>query len=51
MESIISLFFKVIGTLIKKKRKFSSDIRKFRWTVAKSYMREGFLIEVEMRKY
>jgi hypothetical protein len=33
------------STLIKKKRKFSSFIRKFRWrAIAKSYMRKGFLI-------
>jgi hypothetical protein len=36
--------------LIKKKTKFSSYIRKFR-SVAKSYMRKGFLIYEEMRKY
>jgi hypothetical protein len=33
-------------TLIKKEIKFSSYIRKFRW-----YMRKGFLIYKEMRKY
>ncbi len=39
-------------TLLKKKMKFSSYIRNF-WNkaVAKSYMREGFLIYVEIRKY
>ncbi len=31
-------------SLIKKKRKFSSHIRKFRWTVAKSYMTNGLLM-------
>jgi len=36
----------------KKKRKFSSYIRKFRYgAVAKSYMRKGFLIYEVMRKY
>jgi hypothetical protein len=36
----------------KKKSKFSSYIRKFRTgTVPKSYMRKGFLIVEEMRKY
>jgi hypothetical protein len=36
------------GTLIKKKIKFSSYIRKFRvGAVAKSYMRKGFLISEE----
>jgi hypothetical protein len=36
-----------------KKIKFSSYIRKFRveHAVAKSYMRKGFLIYEEMRKY
>ncbi len=42
-----------VVTLIKKKRKFSSYIRKL--AVAKSYMRKGFLIYEEymrkMRKY
>jgi hypothetical protein len=40
-------------TLLKKKIKFSSYIRRFRQTgaVAKSYMRKGFLIYEEMRKY
>jgi hypothetical protein len=38
------------STLIKKKIKFSSYIRKFRGEVAKSYMRKGFLIYEEMRK-
>jgi hypothetical protein len=39
-------------TLIKKKIKFSSYIRKFRsGAVAKSYMRKGFLIYEEMHKY
>jgi hypothetical protein len=38
-------------TLIKKKIKFAPDIRKIRWEVAKSYMRKGFLIYEEMRKY
>jgi hypothetical protein len=39
-------------TLIKKKTKFSSYIRKFRWDQgAKSYMRKGFLIYEEMHKY
>ena len=38
---------------IKKKIKFSSYIGKFRveHAVAKSYMRKGFLIYEEMRKY
>jgi hypothetical protein len=40
-----------IGTLIKKKIKFSSHIRKFRVEQMQSYMREGFLIYEEMRKY
>ncbi len=31
--------------------KFSSYIRKFRWSVVKSYLRKGFLIYEEMRKY
>ncbi len=36
----------------KKETKFSSYIRKFRWgSVAKSYLRKGFLIYEEMRKY
>ncbi len=35
------------NTLIKKKIEFSSHIRKFRM----SYMRKGFLIYEEMRKY
>jgi hypothetical protein len=41
------------STLIKKKRKFSSNIRKFRWERLQShtYMRKGFLIYEEMRKY
>ncbi len=39
-------------TQIKKKTKFSSYIRKFRMElVAKSYMRKGFLIYEDMRKY
>ncbi len=39
-------------TLLKEKIKFSSYIRKFRnGAVAKSYMREGFLIYDEIRKY
>jgi hypothetical protein len=39
------------GTLIKKKIKFSSYKRKIQsGTVAKSYMRKGFLIYEEMRK-
>ncbi len=38
------------STLIKKKIKSSSYIRKFR-EVAKSYLRKGFLILEEMRKY
>ncbi len=39
------------STLIKKKIKFSSYIRKFQsGALAKSYMRKGFLNE-EMRKY
>jgi hypothetical protein len=39
-------------TLIKKQRKFSSYIRKLQMgSVAKSYMRKGFLIYEEMRKY
>jgi hypothetical protein len=38
------------NTRIKKKIKFSSYIRKF-GTVAKSYMRKGFLIYEESRKY
>jgi hypothetical protein len=39
-------------TLLKKKIKFSSFIRKFRnGAVAKSYMREGFLMYEEIRKY
>jgi hypothetical protein len=39
-------------TLIKKKEKNSSYIRKIqRAAVAKSYMRKGFLIYEEMRKY
>ncbi len=37
------------STLIKKKRKFSSYIRKFRWD--QLYMKKGFLIYEEMRKY
>ena len=39
------------GTLIKKKIKFFSYIRKFRVEQLKSYMRKGFLIYEEMRKY
>jgi hypothetical protein len=39
------------AALIKKKIKFSSYIGKFRVAVAKSYMRKGFLIYEEMRKY
>ncbi len=39
-------------TLIKKKIKFSSYIRKFRGgAVEKSYLKKGFLIYEEMRKY
>jgi hypothetical protein len=39
-------------TLIKKKIKFSSYIRKIQsGAVAKSYMRKAFLIYEEMRKY
>ncbi len=40
-------------TLIKKKRRFSSYIRKFRWDRVQShmYMRKGSLIYEEMRKY
>jgi hypothetical protein len=42
----------MLCTLIKKKIKFSSYIRKFiSGAVAKSYMRIGFLIYEEMRKY
>jgi hypothetical protein len=41
-----------VAALIKKKRKISSHIRKFQMgAVAKSYMRKGFLIYEEMRKY
>jgi hypothetical protein len=41
-----------LGTLIKKKIKFSSYIREIQnGAVAKSYMRKGFLIYEEMRKY
>jgi hypothetical protein len=37
---------------MKKKIKFSSYLRKFRsGAVAKLYMRKGFLINEEMRKY
>ncbi len=40
------------AALIKKKTKFSTYIRKFRWgSGAKSYMRKGFLIYEEMRKF
>jgi hypothetical protein len=40
------------GTLIKRKTKLSSYIRKFRvGSGAKSYMRKGFLIYEEMRKF
>jgi hypothetical protein len=40
------------ATLIKKKIKFSSYIREIEsGAVAKSYMRKGFLIYVEMHKY
>ncbi len=49
LESLINL---CQVTLIKKKRKFSSYIRKFRnGALAKSYMRKDFLIYEEMRKY
>jgi hypothetical protein len=41
-----------VRALIQKKIKFSSYIRKFQsGAVAKSYMRKGFLIFEEMRKY
>ncbi len=39
-----------VATLIKKKTKFSSYERKFRWD-AKSYMRKGFLIYEEISRY
>ncbi len=43
----------VVDTLIKKKIKFSSYIRKFRMEQLPSniHMRKGFLIYEEMRKY
>ncbi len=37
--------------LIKKKTKFSSCIRKFRWDRLQSHIWKGFLIYEEMRKY
>ena len=40
-----------ILTLIKKKTKFPSYIGKFRWDRVQSYMRKGFLIYEEMRKF
>ncbi len=40
-----------LHALIKKKIKFSSDKEIQSGAVAKSYMREGFLIYEEMRKY
>jgi hypothetical protein len=40
-----------LGSLIKKKTKFSSYIRIQMGSVAKSYMRKGFLIYEEMGKY
>ncbi len=50
MERNISLYFKVIGNVhwSKRKKNFSSDQM---GSVAKSYIRKGFLIEEEMRKY
>jgi hypothetical protein len=48
----VKIVFSYNSTLIKNKIKFSSYIRKFRsGAVAKSYMRKGFLIYEEMRKY
>ncbi len=45
----------MLATLIKNKTKFSAYIRKFRWiqmgSGAKSYIRKGFLIYEEMRKF
>jgi hypothetical protein len=41
-----------VSALIKKKTKFYSYVRKFRWyRVKKSHMRKGFLIYEEMRKF
>jgi hypothetical protein len=40
---------KKVSTLIKKKIKFSSYIKKIQSGAAKSYMRKGFLIYEEMR--
>ncbi len=47
------LYISRIGLLVIKKIKFSSYIGKFRveQVIAKSYMRKGFLIYEEMRKY
>ncbi len=40
------------STLIKKKSKFSSYIRKLRWDqLKKSCMRKGFLLQEEIRQY
>jgi hypothetical protein len=45
-----AVVFASASTLIKKKMKFSSYIRKFRCKVI-PYMRKGFLIYEKMRKY
>ena len=57
-ENLVFFFISVLGShhgvyvrpteMIKKKSKLSSYIRK---SVAKSYVRNGFLIYEEMRKY
>ncbi len=52
LNNVYARYDATSGRICKKKRKFSSYIRKFRnGAVAKSYMRKGFLIYEEMRKY